>query len=113
MSSHDALMVSSGITTVLDAVALGDVRDGGDRLDNLEKMINAVIDSQQRGVNRAEHRLHLRCELPHHSTLPLLQQLIEKRGVSLVSLMDHSPASVSSSIRKIPRIFPRQISSQR
>lgn len=91
MSSHDALMVSSGITTVLDAVALGDVRDGGDRLDNLEKMINAVIDSQQRGVNRAEHRLHLRCELPHHSTLPLLQQLIEKRGVSLVSLMDHSP----------------------
>ena len=55
MSSHDALMIASGITTVLDAVALGDVRDGGDRLDNLEKMINAVIDSQQRGVNRAEH----------------------------------------------------------
>ncbi|MDU4269058.1 MAG: alpha-D-ribose 1-methylphosphonate 5-triphosphate diphosphatase [Enterobacter hormaechei] len=42
MSSHDALMVASGITTVLDAVAIGDVRDGGDRLENLEKMINAV-----------------------------------------------------------------------
>lgn len=28
MSSHDALMIASGITTVLDAVALGDVRDG-------------------------------------------------------------------------------------
>ncbi|MCL5623082.1 alpha-D-ribose 1-methylphosphonate 5-triphosphate diphosphatase, partial [Escherichia coli] len=39
MSSHDALMVASGITTVLDAVAIGDVRDGGDRLENLEKMI--------------------------------------------------------------------------
>ena len=35
MSSHDALMVASGITTVLDAVAIGDVRDGGDRLENL------------------------------------------------------------------------------
>ena len=91
MSSHDALMVASGITTVLDAVALGDVRDGGDRLENLEKMINAVMDSQARGVNRAEHRLHLRCELPHHTTLPLFQQLIEREGVSLVSLMDHSP----------------------
>ncbi len=34
MSSHDALMVASGITTVLDAVAIGDVRDGGDRLEN-------------------------------------------------------------------------------
>lgn len=100
MSSHDALMIASGITTVLDAVALGDVRDGGDRLDNLEKMINAVIDSQQRGVNRAEHRLHLRCELPHHSTLPLFQQLVEKRGVSLVSLMDHSPASANSLTRR-------------
>ncbi|TNV16449.1 alpha-D-ribose 1-methylphosphonate 5-triphosphate diphosphatase [Buttiauxella sp. B2] len=91
MSSHDAMMVASGITTVLDAVALGDVRDGGDRLENLEKMINAVMHSQARGVNRAEHRLHLRCELPHHSTLPLFQQLIEREGVSLVSLMDHSP----------------------
>lgn len=91
MSSHDALMVASGITTVLDAVALGDVRDGGDRLENLEKMINAVTHSQQRGVNRAEHRLHLRCELPHHTTLPLFQQLIDRGGVSLVSLMDHSP----------------------
>ncbi len=91
MSSHDALMVASGITTVLDAVALGDVRDGGDRLENLEKMINAVMDSQSRGVNRAEHRLHLRCELPHHTTLPLFQQLIDRGGVSLVSLMDHSP----------------------
>ena len=26
MSSHDALMVASGITTVLDAVAIGDAR---------------------------------------------------------------------------------------
>ncbi len=60
MSSHDALMVASGITTVLDAVAIGDVRDGGDRLENLEKMINAIEETQKRGVNRAEHRLHLR-----------------------------------------------------
>ena len=45
MSSHDALMVASGITTVLDAVAIGDVRDGGDRLENLEKMIKASASS--------------------------------------------------------------------
>lgn len=48
MSSHDALMVASGITTVLDAVAIGDVRDGGDRLENLEKMINAIEETQKR-----------------------------------------------------------------
>ena len=66
MSSHDALMVASGITTVLDAVAIGDVRDGGDRL-------------------------HLRCELPHHTTLPLFEKLVGREPVTLVSLMDHSP----------------------
>ncbi|QJT78698.1 alpha-D-ribose 1-methylphosphonate 5-triphosphate diphosphatase [Kosakonia sp. MUSA4] len=91
MSSHDALMVANGITTVLDAVAIGDVRDGGDRLENLEKMINAVEDSQKRGLNRAEHRLHLRCELPHHTTLPLFEKLVGREPVTLVSLMDHSP----------------------
>ena len=91
MSSHDALMVASGITTVLDAVAIGDVRDGGDRLENLEKMINAVEETQKRGVNRAEHRLHLRCELPHHTTLPLFEKLVGREPVTLVSLMDHSP----------------------
>lgn len=91
MSSHDALMVASGITTVLDAVALGDVRDGGDRLENLEKMISAIEHSERLGVNRAEHRLHLRCELPHHSTLPLFRELVARGRVSLVSLMDHSP----------------------
>ncbi|QLP50237.1 alpha-D-ribose 1-methylphosphonate 5-triphosphate diphosphatase [Klebsiella michiganensis] len=91
MSSHDALMVASGITTVLDAVAIGDVRDGGDRLENLEKMINAVEETQKRGLNRAEHRLHLRCELPHHTTLPLFEKLVGRELVSMVSLMDHSP----------------------
>ena len=91
MSSHDALMVASGITTVLNAVAIGDVRDGGDRLENLEKMINAVEETQKRGLNRAEHRLHLRCELPHHTTLPLFEKLVGREPVSMVSLMDHSP----------------------
>ena len=91
MSSHDALMGASGITTVLDAVAIGDVRDGGDRLENLEKMINAVEETQKRGLNRAEHRLHLRCELPHHTTLPLFEKLVGREPVSMVSLMDHAP----------------------
>jgi len=91
MSSHDALMVANGITTVLDAIGVGDVRDGGHRLDNLQKMIDAIRYSEQHGLNRAEHRLHLRCELPHDSTLPLFEQLMQTPELSLVSLMDHSP----------------------
>lgn len=91
MSSHDALVVASGITTVLDAVAVGDVRDGGHRLENLQKMIGAIAHAEKHNLNRAEHRLHLRCELPHESTLPLFEQLMCTPQLSLVSLMDHSP----------------------
>lgn len=91
MSSHDALMVASGITTVLDAIGVGDVRDGGHRLDNLSKMIDAIRDSNRKGLNRAEHRLHLRCELPHNATLSLFEALMSTPELSLVSLMDHSP----------------------
>ncbi len=69
MSSHDALMVASGITTVLDAVAIGDVRDGGDRLENLEKMINAIEETQKRGrqPRRAPPAPALRTAASHHT----------------------------------------------
>ena len=114
MSSHDALMVASGITTVLDAVAIGDVRDGGDRLENLEKMINAIEETQKRGVNRAEHRLHLRCELPHHTTLPLFEKLVQREPVTLVSLMDHSPGQRQFANReKVSRVLSGQILAHR
>ncbi|MEQ9946172.1 alpha-D-ribose 1-methylphosphonate 5-triphosphate diphosphatase [Pectobacterium aroidearum] len=91
MSSHDALMVANGITTVLDAIAVGDVRDGGHRFDNLNNMIEAIRQGQEKGLNRAEHRLHLRCELPYDATVPLFEQLMNTPNLLLVSLMDHSP----------------------
>ncbi|MEN3262317.1 alpha-D-ribose 1-methylphosphonate 5-triphosphate diphosphatase [Sodalis endosymbiont of Spalangia cameroni] len=91
MSSHDALMISSGITTVLDAIGVGDVRDGGHRMENLAKMLQAIRYSNRHGLNRADHLVHLRCELPHDSTLGLFEQLKTLEELALVSLMDHSP----------------------
>ncbi|WP_432453945.1 alpha-D-ribose 1-methylphosphonate 5-triphosphate diphosphatase [Agarivorans sp. QJM3NY_29] len=91
MASHDALMVSSGITTVLDAIALGYINDHGTRLANLERMLHTIVDSQQRGENRAEHFLHLRCELPNADTANIFETLVEQGPVAMVSLMDHTP----------------------
>lgn len=91
MRTHDAQVVAAGITTVLDAVAIGDERDGGTRQDNLDRMIHTVINSQRQGLNRAEHLLHLRCELPHETTVPLFEHYVDLPEVQLVSLMDHSP----------------------
>lgn len=90
MSSYDALMVASGIIIVLDVVVIGDVRDGGDRLENLEKMINVIEETQKRGVNRVEYRLYLRCELSYYITLSLFEKLVQRESVTLVSLMDYS-----------------------
>ncbi|CZF85979.1 Alpha-D-ribose 1-methylphosphonate 5-triphosphate diphosphatase [Grimontia marina] len=69
MAAHDAQLIGAGITTVLDAIAVGDVRDGGHRQDNLDKMINTIVQSGERGLNRAEHFVHIRCELPHETTV--------------------------------------------
>lgn len=91
MASHDALMIASGITTVLDAVALGYINDDGARLHNLERMLDTIIESDKNGDNRAQHLLHLRCELPHQDTVSVFEQLVDKGPVAMVSLMDHSP----------------------
>ncbi|MXP52219.1 alpha-D-ribose 1-methylphosphonate 5-triphosphate diphosphatase [Pantoea sp. Seng] len=105
MSSHDALMVASGITTVLDAIGVGDVRDGGHRIENLSKMINAIQDSNRKGINRVDHHLHLRCELPHNTTLPLFEKLMSTPELSLVSLMDHSPGQRQYASLEMYRLY--------
>lgn len=91
MSAHDAQVVGAGITTVLDAVALGDYRGTGDRSKNVDKLIETVVESQKRGVNRADHFLHLRCELPHSTTLGMFERYADVDAIKLVSLMDHAP----------------------
>lgn len=90
MSAHDTQLIGSGITTVLDAVALGDYRDGH-RQENLDQFINTVAESQKRGLTRAEHRIHLRCEVPHSTTVGLFERYVNMPEVQLVSLMDHAP----------------------
>lgn len=90
MSAHDTQLIGSGITTVLDAVALGDYRDGN-RQENLDQFINTVAESQKRGLTRAEHRIHLRCEVPHSTTVGLFERYVNMPEVQLVSVMDHAP----------------------
>lgn len=88
---HDAQMVSAGITTVFDAVSIGDVVDGSERLKNLQRMVAALDESARRNLNRADHRLHLRCEVSHADTLDMFHSLLDRSTPQLVSVMDHSP----------------------
>ena len=89
--THDAQIVASGITTVFDALSLGDVVHGSSRLKNLETMINALKLAEDDKVHRANHFLHLRCEVSYDGVLELFDAMVDHPMVHLVSVMDHSP----------------------
>lgn len=90
MKAHDTQLIGAGITTVLNALSLGDHR-GELRHEILDSQVNTVVQSQKNGHNRVDHRLHLRCEVPHHTTVDIFERYIDTPGVQLVSLMDHAP----------------------
>jgi len=89
--THDAQMAASGITTIYDALAIGDIQRGGDRIEALDTMVTAVTAAQQSGMLRADHRLHLRCELSYPELRQLIEPLAGHPMVGLISLMDHTP----------------------
>ncbi|WP_343350435.1 alpha-D-ribose 1-methylphosphonate 5-triphosphate diphosphatase [Pseudomonas sediminis] len=89
--THDAQIVAAGITTVFDALSIGDINPRGRRMQQLPAMIEAIASSEAAGQTRAEHRLHLRCELCHPDALTIYRDLVEHPLVALVSVMDHSP----------------------
>ncbi|MCW3147728.1 alpha-D-ribose 1-methylphosphonate 5-triphosphate diphosphatase [Stutzerimonas stutzeri] len=89
--THDAQIVSAGITTVFDALSIGDINPKGKRMQQLGVMLEAIAAAEAAGQTRAEHRLHLRCEVSHPQCLELFRELVEQPLVQLVSVMDHAP----------------------
>lgn len=89
--SHDAQTAAAGVTTVLDALCLGDLGFDAERT---ETFLNGVKDLDflsATGLLKSEHFLHLRCELPAADLMPLLETAADHPAVRMVSLMDHSP----------------------
>lgn len=89
--THDAHIVSSGITTVFDALSVGDVVDDSNRLAHLKTLINALTETRKADMLRADHLLHLRCEVSFGETLKLFEDLVDHPLLQLVSVMDHTP----------------------
>ena len=89
--AHDAQLASGGITTVLDALALGDVKPDGTRTEHLMAMVAAIGAARAGGMLRAEHLLHLRCELSTAGLVEMFEELAADPALTLVSLMDHTP----------------------
>ncbi len=91
--NHDRDLISSGITTVCDAIAIGDVTPKEDslRLHHYAPMIDAVAEGQSAGRFSCDHLLHLRCELGYEHLYEIVEPYAEHPLLALISLMDHTP----------------------
>jgi len=89
--AHDAQLAAAGITTVFDALSLGDVTPGGTRGEQLHTMLQAISDARTHRLLRAEHLLHLRCEVSTDGLIGQFESLAGDPALKLVSVMDHTP----------------------
>ncbi len=88
---HDAVVASAGITTVFNAVATGNVLPDSTRSERFDHMVQAIKEAAASNVTRAEHLLHIRCELTCDTTLEKFRNWMDEPLLKLVSVMDHSP----------------------
>jgi len=91
IQAHDAQIVTSGITTVFDCLRMGADEDGGFEHGEMREMADAIQKAEQEGRLRAEHLLHLRCEVSADNVLQHFADFENDPYVRLVSLMDHAP----------------------
>lgn len=89
--AHDAQIAAAGIVTVFDAVGLGDVFEHSDRIENLERMHEALGAATAANALRAEHLIHVRCEVTYPNVKSLATRMMVFPEVRLASIMDHTP----------------------
>ncbi|MFM0289534.1 alpha-D-ribose 1-methylphosphonate 5-triphosphate diphosphatase [Paraburkholderia megapolitana] len=89
---HDAQVAAAGITTVFDALAIGSRPGAGIRGREVQtQCAQALSRFSERGLLRAEHFLHLRCEIATADVVELFESLCAHPLLRLASVMDHTP----------------------
>lgn len=88
---HDRDLISSGITTVCDAIAIGDIKPNSVRIKRFGEMIEAIFEGKKTGRLITDHHLHLRCEVSFENIYNAVEKHANNPLLSLMSLMDHTP----------------------
>jgi alpha-D-ribose 1-methylphosphonate 5-triphosphate diphosphatase len=89
--AHDAQVIGAGITTVFDALRVGNDFDDEKFGARMTKLANAVASAKAAGLTRAEHFLHLRCEIACDDVVEEMEPFLTDENLKLVSVMDHTP----------------------
>lgn len=110
LHAHDAQIAGSGITTVFDAVRIGSDVDLPDMLEHAEKLVTAVRAGRDGDWLRADHFIHLRCELPSHDVVEHFEALADHPATRLASVMDHTPGQRQfRSLADYKRFYAKQM----
>src|SRR5580704_11618541 len=89
--SYGGQLGPSGITTVLDSLRVWR-EDGAEEVDGRAGVLaEAIMSAREADLLRADHFLHLRCEIPMPSVVEEAKELVGRPDVRLMSLMDHTP----------------------
>ncbi|POF31657.1 alpha-D-ribose 1-methylphosphonate 5-triphosphate diphosphatase [Roseibium marinum] len=105
--AHDAQIIGGGVTTVFDSLCVGATLKNPERREILAPMIDALEQAQNAGMLRAEHLVHLRCEITDPETARLTEENIAKTIVRMISVMEHLPGRRQS--RDIEGYIARQM----
>ncbi|MFC0241786.1 alpha-D-ribose 1-methylphosphonate 5-triphosphate diphosphatase [Rhodopseudomonas telluris] len=89
--SYDGQLATCGITTVLDSLRVWR-EEGAEDVDGQAIVLaGAISAARDAGLLRADHFLHLRCEIPMPNVVDEAKELIDRPDIRLMSLMDHTP----------------------
>ncbi len=89
--AHDAEIAAAGITTVFDALGVGEADTESLRGTAWHSVVSTIDMAAHHDLLRADHFLHVRCELPAPNTIDLFEPFRAHPRLSLISLMDHTP----------------------
>ncbi|WP_378949193.1 alpha-D-ribose 1-methylphosphonate 5-triphosphate diphosphatase [Mesorhizobium sp. ANAO-SY3R2] len=89
--AHDAQVASAGITTVFDALRVGMDEDAEMTAADMRKLADAIEDSVRNDRVRADHFIHLRCEVSAADCQESFAVFDGDDRVRMASLMDHAP----------------------
>ena len=89
--SYDGQLATCGITTVLDSLRVWR-EEGAEDVDGQAGVLaEAIASAREHDLLRADHFLHLRCEVPMPDVVGEARELVGRPDVRLMSLMDHTP----------------------
>lgn len=89
--AHDAQVVGAGITTVFDALRVGNDYDEEKFGARMQILASAIAQAKSGDMTRAEHFLHLRCEIACGDVVEEMEPFLTDPNLKLVSVMDHTP----------------------